>query len=90
MMHKISSLQSESQNVHSCYISLQGVDIQFLEALSLLSHLFTIWGPYIQLFDNLASLLLQNKELPKIIIINARKMIGKVKELHGFSQEKCN
>ena len=84
MMHKVGALQNVSQNVHSNYISLQGAEFQCSEALALLSPLFTTWGPFTQFFDILVPLLPQKKELPKVVIINARKMINRVKELHGF------
>lgn len=87
-MHKIGALQIVSQNVHNSYISLQGAEFQCLKELALLSPLFTTWGPYTQLFDSLVHLLPQKKELPKAVIINARNMINRVKELHGFFSRK--
>jgi hypothetical protein len=66
------------------YITLQSNEYQCSQALSLLSPLFSQWGPYIQFFDRLVPLLTQKKELPKEIIVPIRKMIHQVKELNSF------
>lgn len=84
MMHKIGALQIVSQNVHNSYISLQGAEFQCSKELALLSPLFTTWGPYTQFFHFLVPLLPQKNKLPKVVIINAKNMINRVKELHGF------
>lgn len=46
LIHKIGSLKHSSQTIHRSYIALHGVEYQCSEAISLLSPLFTTWGPY--------------------------------------------
>lgn len=40
LIHKINSLKTISQNVHSSYLALEGAKYRCLEAISLLSPLF--------------------------------------------------
>ena len=80
--HKVNALKIVSQNVHSNYLVLQGAKYKCSEVVALLSPLFTTWGPYTLFFDNLLPLLAQKNDFPKVIIINVRKMINKVKYLN--------
>ena len=82
--HKINALILVSQNVHSNHLILWGAKYNCSEAIALLSPLFTTWGPYSQFFHNIIPMLAQKKDLPKVMIINVRKMINKLKELNGF------
>lgn len=66
LIHKINTLKQISQNVHSNYIVLQGVEYRCSQVFTLLSSLFTTWGPYTQFFDSLVPLLPQKKHLPKV------------------------
>lgn len=63
---------------------MQGAEFKCSEALVLLSPLFTTWCHIQKKFDSLVPLLPQKKDLRKGVIINARKVIHRVKELHGF------
>ena len=69
MIHKINIINRISQNVHSTFLSLQGIEFQFTEALQILTPLFNQWGPYSLLLDKLTQLLTQKKDLPKFTIV---------------------
>lgn len=70
------------------YLVLQGAEYKCSETDSLLSLLFTTWDPYTPFFGNLVPMLAQKKDMPKVKIINTRKMINKVKYLNRFFARK--
>ena len=43
--HKINAVKITSQNAHGSYIALEGVEYKCVEAISLLSPLFSTWCP---------------------------------------------
>ena len=88
LIYRIDILKRNSQNVHSTYISLQGIEYQCLEALQILTPLFNQWGPYSLFFDKLTHFLTQKKDLPKATIVQTKKLINKVKDLNSFFTSK--
>ena len=55
--HWINILKRISQNLHAMYISIQGTKYLGYEALTVLTPLFTQWGPYSLFFDKLMPML---------------------------------
>ena len=84
LIHRINIIKRISQNLHSTFLSLQGIEFQCTKALNILTPLFNQWGPYSLFFDKLTQFLTQKKDLPKVTIVQTRKMINKVKELNSF------
>ena len=88
LTYRIDMLKRISQNMHSIYISLQGIEYQCSEALQVLNPLFNQWGPYSIFFDKLTHLLTQKKGLLKDTIVQTRKLLNKVKDLNSFFARK--
>ena len=88
LIYRIEILKRISTNVQIKFLSLQGIEFQYTEALQFLTPLFNQWGPYSLFFDKLTQLLTQKKDLPKVTIVQTRKMINKVKDLNSFFSSK--
>jgi len=83
MSHRVDTLKNLSQQAHSSFVSLQGVEKVCNEALSWLTPTFNLWGPYLQFFDRLIMLMAKKPDLPDKIF-TVKESLELVKELSGF------
>lgn len=87
--HRVSILKRISQQAHHMFIVLQNAKYSCNEALTWLTPIFNQWGPYIQFFDRLVSLMARKPDLPNKII-TVKDGLEIVKELIGFFTSKLS